>query len=342
MFAVRTLSLARRKFFCVPSVKPRFLSTENHSPKGLSAVKKYVFSSYVEFIKSYENKLEKKFPTAIRVYKIFKVGFQDFYQDLKMFIKIKRKLTFNDISCLTRKELELNHQMPIDMMKVAPVLLISALPLANYVAFPIAYFFPRHLLSRQFWTLQQRARFAVLEQKIKLASYKPVFRFLQAKMHLIKGHPTKPVWKQCIAQLGSGLHPNSEKIHESQILFCNGEVYDIDCLSPRHIRSLLKMHNMHLGLRRRKRLIERARLIVYLDKAIINEGGVNSLPYEDVRKACFFRGLNPTNMNSEDTVIWLNEWIQLTTRMKDENWSYVLHLPILMAYNHPSNWVLIH
>lgn len=65
---------------------------------------------------------------------------QDFYRDLKIFFSVihKLNLTGKGLDSLTRKELEIYHQMPKDMIKVAPVLLLSALPFANYVIFPIA------------------------------------------------------------------------------------------------------------------------------------------------------------------------------------------------------------
>lgn len=63
---------------------------------------------------------------------------KDFYGDMKMYFKINSIVNSKGLQALTRKEMELHNQMPKDMMKVAPVLLISALPFANYVVFPIA------------------------------------------------------------------------------------------------------------------------------------------------------------------------------------------------------------
>uniref|UniRef100_A0A0A9XR60 LETM1 domain-containing protein 1 n=2 Tax=Lygus hesperus TaxID=30085 RepID=A0A0A9XR60_LYGHE len=317
----------------LPQVDPR-----------LTPLKKYVFSSYFEFLKNYDVKLEAKFPAAIRIYRIFKEGFQDFYQDFKGLMIVRKKLrrNYHELGCLSRQELELNMRMPGDMYRVAPVLLISALPFANYVVFPLAYLFPRQLLCRHFWTLQQKIQYSVLDQKRRLRYYKPVFRALQSKVSSLKGHQTHNLWRQCIAQLGSGLHPGSIKVANVQHLFGNGQVYDLKNLPSSHLRVLLKMHDMHTGWRRRKRLLERAKMIYYMDLAIMREGGVEAMSQEDVRTACFIRGLNPTNMNADETVRWLKEWIKLSKGLKDESWSFILHLPILTAYNHPSNWVLIH
>jgi LETM1-like protein len=80
---------------------------------------------------------------------------------------------------LTRHELELHFQMPRDMIRVAPVLVLSALPFANYVVFPMAYIFPRKLLCRHFWSLQQRADFAAIDLRKRLFNQRPVLRCLQ-------------------------------------------------------------------------------------------------------------------------------------------------------------------
>ena len=68
------------------------------------------------------------------------VGVKDFYNDMKRYFKINTIIDASEkgIRALTRKEMEMYLQIPKDMMKVAPVLLISALPFANYVVFPLA------------------------------------------------------------------------------------------------------------------------------------------------------------------------------------------------------------
>lgn len=76
----------------------------------------------------------------MHVYRVFMVGVKDFFGDMKKYFKVNSIMKSSDkgIKALTRKEMELWKQMPSDMMKVAPVLLISSLPFANYVVFPLA------------------------------------------------------------------------------------------------------------------------------------------------------------------------------------------------------------
>lgn len=80
-------------------------------------VEGYVFAKYINYIKNYEKVLEKKFPTAMQVYRVFIDGMKEFYRDMKLFLKITRITNTSALGLrsLTRKELELYHQMPKDM-----------------------------------------------------------------------------------------------------------------------------------------------------------------------------------------------------------------------------------
>lgn len=75
----------------------------------------------------------------MHVYRVFMIGVKDFYNDTKKLIKVNSIVNDKGLKGLTRKEMELMNQMPKDIMKIAPVLLIAALPFANYVIFPIAW-----------------------------------------------------------------------------------------------------------------------------------------------------------------------------------------------------------
>lgn len=143
-----------------PQGKPSTPATGNGTPKSESApdktdVKKsalarreqvqenirgYVFTRYIDYLQNYEKVLEKRFPAAMRVYRVFMDGVKDFFKDVKALLRIKKiiALSPNGWDALTRRELELNYQMPRDMLKVAPVLLLSAIPFGHYVIFPLA------------------------------------------------------------------------------------------------------------------------------------------------------------------------------------------------------------
>lgn len=101
-------------------------------------VRQYFFTRFFNYISNYNEVFEKRFPAAYTVYRVFTVGVKDFFADMKSYFKINSIKNDRGLQALTRKEIEHWKKMPADMMKVAPVLLISALPFANYVVFPLA------------------------------------------------------------------------------------------------------------------------------------------------------------------------------------------------------------
>lgn len=128
-----------------PSKKP-----EDEKRKELDTVKSkrdqmrdnmqdYIFTRYFNYVKNYDKVLEKNFPKAMQLYRVFFDGVKDFFGDMKRFLKIAR--IANDspqgIRALNRQELELYMQMPRDMMKVAPALIGCSLPMVGYAFFPL-------------------------------------------------------------------------------------------------------------------------------------------------------------------------------------------------------------
>lgn len=75
----------------------------------------------------------------MNMYRVFSVGIKDFLRDLKTYISLRFKLIKDKgFTKMTRQEIELYQKMPSDMLKIAPVLILSAIPFGNYVIFPLA------------------------------------------------------------------------------------------------------------------------------------------------------------------------------------------------------------
>lgn len=306
-------------------------------------VRQYLFTRFFNYIANYDKVLEKKFPSAMHVYRVFVVGVKDFYGDMVKYYKINniKNSSEKGLRALTRKELELWKQMPSDMMKVAPVLLISALPLANYVVFPVAYMYPRHLLTSHFWSIQQRVEFKELFLKERTSHNQKILRLLQSKLEATRPSGLYKNWNYVLGLLGSGTHPSAEEILSVQEIF-NEKPYHIDNLSNSHCSSLCRLHGIHRVYLKRVRLSEHCYAMHIIDLAIKREGGVHNMPTESLRHSCYLRGLNPENLRNEEMIEWLREWSKVSMQIGTENISLYLHLPILLGYNHPNNWKLIH
>lgn len=207
--------------------------------QDLKKIRFYILDKCTQYLRSYEVFLEKKFPAAMRVYRVFMEGARDFFKDFKQYVRIVRKLySDSNLHSLTLQELEIYHQMPKDIRKVTPVLLLSTLPLVNYVIFPLAYYYPRQLLCRHFWNLQQRSEFNTIALTNRLSRNKPVLRHLQLQARNLKGHALFKKWMNVMGLIGSGHHPTTSQILDCKPLFSELP-YHLMYISGHHIVSIL-------------------------------------------------------------------------------------------------------
>ncbi|XP_066256461.1 LETM1 domain-containing protein 1 [Euwallacea similis] len=307
----------------------------------------YILNRFVEYLKNYDKILEKNFPTAMKTYRTFMDGIKTFSIDTREYFKIFMLLSkgSNGYSKLLRREIELYHQLPKDMMKVGPVVVFSTLPFAFYVILPLIYALPKQLLTSHFWTPEQKERFQTEYIRDLLLHNKPVFRHLQSQLKFIKYHEkNKDVfecWSHVLGLLGSGAQPTVDEILACKDLF-RDEPYHLWYLSRNHIFHLLRMHGLHAGWFRRTRLADRAQILIEMDRAIMREGGVHNMPLAALGKACYIRGLNPNDVSMEYQIKWLTQWIKISSQIDKDAYSLMLHCPILLGYNEPSNWILVY
>lgn len=122
-------------------LKTKIDDTQRKAAEVPSNIRGYALERFINYVKKYENMLEKKFPGAMRVYRVFNDGVKLFYRDMMDHFKIRKKLALNetDMTKMTRQELELMYQMPNYIRKMAPLMIVSAIPMAHYVTMPIAY-----------------------------------------------------------------------------------------------------------------------------------------------------------------------------------------------------------
>ncbi|CAL1266635.1 unnamed protein product [Larinioides sclopetarius] len=309
--------------------------------KPLTGVKEYLVQKCFAFVQGYEKILENKFPSAFKIYQVFSVGTKTLYTDIKEYIRISSTLSAGkSVRDLERKELEVYFQVPKDLMKVAPVLLLAALPFANYVILPVIYLFPRKCLSSHFWTLQQKVDFSVIIQKKKLTYYRPVFRNLQARVESIENLILRNQCQNLFYKIGSGTHPSTHEILRIKKLFIE-KPYGVFNLSAGHLHNLCRMHGISTLPGKQWRLWKHAGFIREMDLAIQREGW-QGMSHHDLRQACFLRGLSPIGLSTEEMIAWLSQWIYVAQNCDSHSLSLLLHCPIFLSYNYSTNWVLIH
>lgn len=211
-----------------------------YSGEDTKNVRGFLFERFIGYVQNYDTILEKRFPAAIKVYRTFAVGVKEFYKDMKRFLKVTKIANQSEegLRELTRSEIECYFQTPKDMMKIAPVLFISALPFAPYVVFPFAYMYPRMCLTSHFWTLQQQTEFKQIYLKQRLTYNKAVFRCVQAKLELLKDTEDKERMAHIFGLLGSGTHPTVDEILDTLHIWTKPP-YRLQALGNRHRVSLI-------------------------------------------------------------------------------------------------------
>ncbi|XP_064480721.1 LETM1 domain-containing protein 1-like [Ornithodoros turicata] len=306
--------------------------------KPIAGIGQYVTTKFRFFLSGYD-KFLKKFPVAYRLHQMFLVGTRDLLTGIKDYMRISQELRMGkSVRELSRKELDLYYRIPKDMIKVAPTLVIIALPGTNFFMFPLIYWFPRQLLTWHFWSLEQRVEFSVIAQRKKVSHFRSVFRQLQAAV------PKGDEGKEPLAvfhKLGSGTHPTVEEVIHMKPFF-EGKPYGLDELSRKHLTGLCKINGISsFFIGRRYRLWKHGGFVREMDKAMEREG-VETMDMADLRSACFLRGLNPVGLNKKELVQWLQNWIRISAITDGSSISLLLHCPIFLGYNYPSNWILIH
>lgn len=98
--------------------------------------------------------------------------------------------------------------------------------------------FPRHLLSSHFWSLQQRADFAVEALRRRLYNQRPVLRCLQSRLEDVEDPELFLKWRHILGLLGSGVHPTTQQILDVKQLF-TGEPYHLKSIYSNHVVSFI-------------------------------------------------------------------------------------------------------
>ncbi|XP_027221093.1 LETM1 domain-containing protein 1 [Penaeus vannamei] len=307
-----------------------------------SKILRYFLGRYTWYLNRFHQSLETEMPDTFNMFRIFSVGLKQFLIDFKDFMMVLVYLSVpgSTLRTCTRRELELYYNMPRDMIRVFPILALSSLPLGQNLAFPIGYWFPRHLLCHHFWDIKQRHEFALMDMKKRLFNYRPVFRSLQAALNTIEDKSLRKKCRAAFYKLGSGIHPTVEEIVELLPLF-QGAPFHIKKMYSVHLRGLLRLHGRSVYFLKRKRLEDYARQLHYLDSAISREG-IDSLSHEQLKHCLFMRGLNAANMSNEAMTEYMRNWLRVSREIDSSSFSLLLHLPILLAYNQPTNIVLIY
>ena len=131
-------------------------------PSKQMQAKEKLFFRLLDYLPGYEKAVSKIVPEKfVQVSRLFIRGVKLIFQDMKSFSSVHSILSGTqdpEKACLTmsRQQLEIYETLPRDLLRVGPVIVLSALPMAQYAVFPIALMYPKKLLSHHFWTEEQK------------------------------------------------------------------------------------------------------------------------------------------------------------------------------------------
>ncbi|XP_059160933.1 LETM1 domain-containing protein 1-like [Physella acuta] len=316
----------------------KYYSTQQSEDKVKppARLRRFLLDKLVNFITNSSDQLEKRIPSVFQVYRTFKTGVSGFVSDTKSYYKISTRLWSGEsLENFSRKDLELYRQFSTDLPVVGLIFVIVFAP-GGAAIFPLAYVFPRYLLSQHFWTPQQKVEFRTLAIRKQLKHYDGVLDYMHLLSQHIEHKPSAENVRKLISKLDSKVVLSNAEILETLPLF-EGKPFNMECLSIRHSRHLSKS----LGLSvRRKKLIKDALFLHFIDKAMQREG-IDIMEEEELDKACYWRGLNPSGLSKQEKAQYLNKWIDISGHIHEKSISLLLHLPVLLSYCHPKNQTLM-
>ncbi|XP_040576527.1 LETM1 domain-containing protein 1 [Lepeophtheirus salmonis] len=214
-----------------------------------------------------------------QILSLFSTGSKSLIKDGKKYWQVHSHLSHSnnwdrDCQSLTRKELQLYITFPSDFLRVLPVLIISTLPFAQNIAFPLALAFPKKLLSSHYWTNQIKKEYLLEHHSLKEKYFHAVVREFQSNLSRHLCYKGLSSLKNLIAieqRMANGQRPDIFLLINSNHAFQYPKgTYSLMNLDNIYLRCLAKVHgqtNISFGFIR-KSLQQYSAILNQVDKAI--------------------------------------------------------------------------
>ncbi|XP_037853037.1 LETM1 domain-containing protein 1 isoform X4 [Chlorocebus sabaeus] len=153
--------------------------------------------------------------------------------------------------------------------------------------------------------------------------------------HNIKFHQLPYREMEHLRQIQRGTHPAIHDILALRECFSNHPL-GVNQLQALHVKALSRAMLLTSYLPPpllRHRLKTRTTVIHQLDKALAKLG-IGQLTAQEVKSACYLRGLNSTHIGEDRCRTWLGEWLQISCSLKETELSLLLHNVVLLSTNY--------
>ncbi|NXL54037.1 LTMD1 protein, partial [Podilymbus podiceps] len=276
----------------------------------------------------YERFLEKTFPRFYVLYATFTKGIQALFLEVKEIRKIKLKMSRQrlNVQQLPYREMERlrqvrrgarDAQFRRDVIKAIPIGIIAIPPFANFLVIVLMYFFPRQLLIRYFWTPSQQVEFLDAYDAIRRDSYPDVVESLALAARSLPEPQLRKRLQELCTEVQRGSQPRVAELYAVRSLFSAAPL-GLNKLQVSHVKALSQVlfltHRLPAFFLRR-RLRSHVLEIRHLDRAMLRLG-LGQLSEEELRAACYLRGLNSTHLGASECRAWLEQWLGLSCKLQ--------------------------
>lgn len=285
----------------------------------------------------YHRFLGRHFPRFYVLYTIFMKGLQMLWADAKKARRIKTNMWKHNIKFhqLSYRDMEHLRQFRRDVTKCLFLGIISIPPFANYLVFLLMYLFPRQLLIRHFWTPKQQIDFLDIYHAFRKQAHPEIISYLEKASPLIADGGLRWRLTDLCNKIQRGMHPAVQDLLALRQCF-GSHPLDMNQLQTSQMKALSRAMLLTSYLPApllRRRLKAHTTVIQQLDKALA-ELGIGQLTAQEVRSACYLRGLNSTHIAEDRCRTWLGEWLQISCSLEEAELSLLLHSVVLLSTNY--------
>ncbi|NXN29470.1 LTMD1 protein, partial [Nycticryphes semicollaris] len=277
--------------------------------------------------RKYERFLERTFPRFYVLYATFTRGVQALFLEFKEIRKIKSKmhhqrlsihqLPYRDMERLRQVQPGAGDTFRRDVIKAIPIGIIAIPPFANFLVIVLMYFFPRQFLIRYFWTPSQQVEFLDAYDTIRRDSYPQVVTNIALAARSLPEPQLQKRLQELCAEVQRGSQPRVAELYAVRSLF-SGSPLGLNKLQVSHVKALSRVLFLtpHLpAFFLRHRLQSHVLEIRHLDRAMLRLG-LGQLSEEELRAACYLRGLNSTHLGKSECRAWLEQWLGLSCKLQ--------------------------
>ncbi|XP_040835089.1 LETM1 domain-containing protein 1 isoform X4 [Ochotona curzoniae] len=153
--------------------------------------------------------------------------------------------------------------------------------------------------------------------------------------HNVKFHQLPYREMEHLRQIQRGTHPAAQELLALRQCFCSRPL-DMNQLQTPQMKALSRAMLLTSYLPPpllRRRLKAHTTVIHQLDKALAKLG-IGQLTAQEVKSACYLRGLNSTHIAEDRCRTWLGEWLQISCQLEEAELSLLLHSVVLLSTNY--------